>query len=102
MGLNKPYFRQFRKNLKGGSEEYVHDTRYSADRVSAIHSFYLIEKDIKILFDYLSPDNRNSKAFSHRIYELFFRACTEFESNAKGILKDNGYVNPAKTMDYWN
>lgn len=27
--------------------------------------------------------------FSHKIYELFLKVCTEFESNCRGILKAN-------------
>jgi len=34
----------------------------------------------------------NQNVYSHRLYEMLLRTCTEFENNCKGILKDNGYV----------
>ena len=33
----------------------------------------------------------NKLTYSHRIYELLLRTCTEFENNCKGILIANGY-----------
>ncbi|WP_294331841.1 hypothetical protein [uncultured Chryseobacterium sp.] len=91
MAINKPYKRIFRL-MVNGNEEYILDPRYSPDRISFIHSYHLIEKDLKILFDFISPNCLNNYTFSHRIYELFFRCCTEFENNAKAILISNGYV----------
>ena len=51
----------------------------------------LIEQDLKRIFDYISPNTINNSAFSHRIYELLLRTCTEFENNARAILQSNGY-----------
>lgn len=90
MALNKPFKRIARENLSQ-NQNYVTDSLYSLDRLSFIHSYYLIEQDLKKLFDYVSPNNLNLNTFSHRIYEIFFRCCTEFENNASAILTSNGY-----------
>lgn len=91
MAVIKPYKRIFR-SMVHGNDNYVLDPLYSPDRISYIHSYSLIEKDLKILFDFISPNSLNDNTFSHRIYELFFRCCTEFENNAKAILISNGYT----------
>lgn len=91
--LNKPYKRIYREN-QISSEDYLSDERYADGKMSFIHAYHLLEKDLKELFDYVSPHDSNKKTFSHRIYELFFRACTEFESNAKAILVANRYNLP--------
>lgn len=104
MSIVKPFKRIYRPLLSGGSKEgYLTDSGFSADRQSYIYSYHLIEKDIKELFDYISPHNSNKSVFSHRIYELFFRACTEFENNAKAILVSNGYSssNNLRMNDYF-
>ena len=74
-----------------GACEYVLDPEYAKDRNELIHSYHLIENDFKKLFDYIHFDERNKNIFSHRIYELILRSCTEFESNCKAILKANNY-----------
>ncbi len=90
MALCKPYKRIYRQSISS-KDDYLTDFSYAYDRLSYIHSYYLIEKDIKVLFDFISPNEKNEATFSHRIYELFFRCCTEFENNAIAILKSNGY-----------
>ncbi len=102
MALHKPYKRIFRPMIAGDSDDYVTDVDYANDRHSFVHSFYLIEKDLKELFDFISPNNTNSNTFSHRIYELFFRSCTEFENNARSILSSNGYVSTGSNMNISN
>lgn len=101
MGLSKPYFRIFRPYSPLG-REYLFDPRFSPDRFSYIHSYHLIESDIKVLFDYISPHDSNLTTFSHRIYELFFRCCTEFENNAKAILSAHGYTSGGGIMNIAN
>lgn len=101
MAITAPYKRIFRPMLNGSDEEYVGDPLYAPDMYSFVHSYHLIEKDLKVLFDYISPNTSNNGVFSHRIYELFFRACTEFENSATSILRENGYPAPAPGC-YWN
>lgn len=50
---------------------------------------------------YIEPSDDNKDTYSHRIYELYLRTCTEFEANAKFILKSNGYNNAKRILDYW-
>lgn len=57
----------------------------------------LIIDDFERLFEYVEPHSSNENVFSHRIYELLLRTCTEVESCCKGILVANGYV--AKSMN---
>ena len=73
---------------------YILDNRYASDRFSLIHAYHLIEKDLIKLFDYIDPTDNNLKTYSHRIYELFLRSATEFESNCSAILKSNGFQSP--------
>ena len=102
MPLNKPFKRIFRDMISGNPDDYIKDTNYSPDRFSFVHSYHLIEKDIKELFDYVSPNDENKTTFSHRIYELFFRCCTEFENNAVAILNSNGYKSSSNNMNIKN
>lgn len=71
--------------------DHFTDSRYSKDRQSLIHAYHIILNDFHKLFDYIELHDQNKSAFSHRIYELLLRTCTEFENNCKGILRDNGY-----------
>jgi hypothetical protein len=65
---------------------------YCRERQSLIHAYHIILNDFYKLFDYIELHDGNKNTFSHRIYELLLRTCTEFENNCKGILKDNGYT----------
>lgn len=92
----KPYFRILRPFIDGSylrdiENTYLLDKRYSNDRVPSIRSFHILVKDIMDLFEYVEPCKTNESTFSHRIYALFLRASTEFESNCKAILQSNGY-----------
>ena len=77
--------------LKYFGHNHLIDPRYCAEKFQLIHAFHILQKDFKNLFDYIELHDINKPTFSHRIYELILRACTEFEANCKGILLDNGY-----------
>ena len=49
-------------------------------------SFELLVEDLRRLLQYVEPADPNLSVFSHRIYELFLRCCTEFESISKDLL----------------
>lgn len=66
-------------------KDYCNETR------QLIHAFHIIHNDYRKLMDYVELHNDNNNTFSHRIYELLLRTCTEFENNCKGILLDNNY-----------
>lgn len=120
MTLNKPYCRLWRP-VKGydimdeifkekgtliPSLGFLNDDRFApqAEMQSLLASAHLIIRDLYEVLDYVEPHNDNEKTYSHRIYELFLRAATEFESNCKGILKANGYNkkdDDLKAFDYF-
>ena len=104
MAVNKPYYRIYRPGshrdtFNNPTEGYERDAMFlpEAERKSMIKAARLIIDDFERLFEYIEPHTSNEDVFSHRIYELFLRACTEVESCCKGILIANGYS--AKNMD---
>jgi hypothetical protein len=97
MGLPNPYFRICRpfvdmEYLRTIDSTYLLDSRYAPDRVDLIRGYHLLEKQLLRIFDYVEPADSNRACFSHELYVLLLRACTEFEANAKGILAANGYA----------
>ncbi len=96
MPISKPYYRIMR-SCGGAPLNYIYCKTYASDRYNLIHTFKIIENDLKKLFEYVEPAEKNEKVFSHRLYELFLRCATEFETNCKQILLANGY--PVRSMD---
>ena len=88
MRIDRPFYRIIRP---GVFVEYCEDRRYAEDRIMLCRAFKLLEDDLKRLFEYVEPCDENFNTYSHRIYELLLKASTEFETNAKQILKSNGY-----------
>ena len=79
---------------------YCKDERYSRNRGDLVIAYQLIVSDLNRIFEFIEPSDINLKCYSHRIYELFLRACTEVDSNFKGIMCDNGYAKPSN-MDHY-
>ncbi len=95
MNIDKPYYRIYRPLLKKKmtpDDFYFEDERYANDRLMLCRAYKILENDLKELFNYVEPCCENLNTFSLRLYELLLRACTEFETNCKRILEDNGYV----------
>lgn len=99
MPIPRPYRRIARPFVGNGGyvtgpidESHLVDARYASDRVGYIHAYRLIEEDFIRTFDYLEPADSNASAYSHRLYQLLLRACTEFEANAKAVLRANGFT----------
>ncbi|CAM1371572.1 hypothetical protein [Tenacibaculum xiamenense] len=91
----KPYKRILRpSNVNSDNFGHFHlvDDRNCVERFQLVHAYHIIESDFKKLFDYVELNDSNKSTFSHRIYELILRTCTEFETNCTGILDDNGYT----------
>lgn len=104
MALSKPFFRIYRPGLSRGAfnehtRGYEFDPLFLPDseRKSMIMAARLIINDFEHLFEYVEPHTDNENVFSHRIYELLLRTCTEVESCCKGILIANGHA--AQNMD---
>lgn len=83
------------------SAEFINDEEYCKQNIKMnnIIAYKHLEKDLLDLFYYIAPEEGNHNTYSLRLYELFLRACTEFENNCKGILKDNDYE---KKGNDWN
>ena len=99
MSVNKPFYRIYRPGLHRDSfnnptEGYERDALFlpEAERKSMIKAARLIIDDFERLFEYIEPHTSNENVFSHRIYELLLRTCTEVESCCKGILIANGHT----------
>ena len=111
MSISKPYYRIIRptkESLDGyfgtaDGNSYVVDKKYAQNRIELCRGCALLEKSLMQIFDYIEPAKKNLKTFSHRIYELQLRACTEFETNAKYILEANNYRsnNHLNITDYY-
>lgn len=117
MSLQKPFYRLWRpvkgydclgeifkeKGTVVPSLDYLGEDCFApqAEMQSLVTTAHLIIRDLYELFDYVEPRNENEKTFSHRIYELFLRTATEFESNCKGILRANGYAKADNITDYF-
>lgn len=87
MGTSKPFYRIARP--KAFMIGYVRDERYTADRIQLSRSYINIEKELRNIFNYIEPDEKNKNTFSLELYNLFIRACTEVELNCKEILEAN-------------
>lgn len=97
--IDKPFSRIWRPshNNDGWSdlcEGYENDSRYidEKEKSSLLSAARLIIRDLEELWDYIEPCDNHQDVYSHRIYELFLRTCTEFEANCKGILLANNYI----------
>ncbi|MEH1907413.1 hypothetical protein [Nostoc sp.] len=77
---------------------YLIDFDYAPDRISLIRAYSILEKDLVKILEYIEPNDDNLNTYSHRLYEILLRACTEFETNCKGILEANSYKKPGN----WN
>jgi hypothetical protein len=65
-------------------------------------SFRLLVDDLKEVCAFVEPTDANLNTFSHRIYELLLRACTEFESASKQTLVSVGYSKPVSEMNIYD
>lgn len=114
MSIVKPYFRiwrpvkgyspwgdGFRKQQSFATIDYLRDGVFACqeEMQSSVTTTHLIIRDLYEVFNYIEPNDDNLQTYSHRIYELFLRTATEFESNCKGILKANGYAKEENRMN---
>lgn len=105
MGLQQPFCRTVRQLQDGsysnsGNSGYLKHLNYAKSPEKYIRSFLLIQNDIKKLFEYIEPADKNKETYSYRVHELFIRVCIEVEANCKAILRENSYDNKKNwTMD---
>jgi len=96
MSQNRPFKRTVRQFTEGnyspqGWPSYIQHPKFAIEPRQYIRSFYVIQKDLIDLFDYIEPHEANLETFSFRIHELFIRASIEVEANFKAILRENEY-----------
>ena len=96
MTINRPYFRICRPDTWANYDlpnqaYYPLDKRYAPDRTNLVRAYHLLEQDLIKILEYVEPADANLGTYSHQLYALLLRACTEFESNARAILQANGY-----------
>lgn len=101
MPLSKPYYRIYRPSLNSSCFSdptwgYAQDSRFidPREKSSLLSAAKLIIKDFSEILEYVEPCDSNLSTYSHRIYELLLRTCTEVEASLEGILKANGYTKP--------
>jgi hypothetical protein len=76
------------------------------DEKSYYSAYSLLVKEYLALLEYIEPTDKNKSVYSHRLYELYLRACTEFENICKEILLSENYektghlnINDYRTLD---
>lgn len=66
---------------------------YSFDsKLDEIRSYNSISNYLKVLFDYVEPEQANLSTYSNKIREFLIMACTEVEYLFKKFLNDNNYT----------
>lgn len=105
MSFKNPFFRTCRQFIDGsyssnGKLKYIEHPDFAKNALHFIRPFFLIQKDLLNLFDYIEPSDINLNTYSYRIHELFMRACVEIEANFKAILRENEYIKNEKYK--WN
>ena len=70
-----------------------------ADLAPYLASFEILSSDFRRATEYVEPADDNLKTYSHRLYELLLRACTDFESICKDKLVADGSTKSPKDMN---
>jgi hypothetical protein len=58
--------------------------------VDYVGSFDLLVRDIKQVLEFVEPTDANAATYSHRLYAILLRVCTDFESLARDLLVRQG------------
>lgn len=99
----KPFYRIIKPIKSDYSFSELYELDCANDKNSLALAYKLIEKDFLDIIEFVQPHDDNLNTYSHRIYELLLRTCTEFETNCKRILEANGYTmtNILNIKDYY-
>ena len=93
--IEKPYYRIYRPykslNYTPDVYDYILDVRNCKNRRELIKYFYILEKEVIDILEYIELSEKNMEVYSLKIYKAFLSICTEIENNFKGILYYNGY-----------
>lgn len=93
----KPYHRIFRPmferdNSGWNGHVFLNDHSYALNPQAYMRAFNYLQDDIKNLFEYIEPSDKNLSTYSHYIQQLLMRCCVEVEANFKAIFKENKYI----------
>jgi hypothetical protein len=112
MSINKPFYRNCRGFINSPNSGYssiafIKDREYAISPAHYVRGFFMIQDDLKRIFEFVEPSDCNLQTYSYRIHELLIRTCIEIEANFKAILKENIYTpkdknGKAREEDYWN
>jgi len=95
VGIPNPFPRIARPVLGHGyfdKRTYIRHPAYADAPHNYVQAFLLLQDDLKRLFQYVEPAEKNHECYSFRIHEILLRACIEVEANCKAILSANGYA----------
>ena len=81
-----------------GGWAYVLHPKFAQSPEHYVRGFMLLQNDLRRVFEFVEPADKNCSTYSFRIHELLTRACVEVEANCKAILKENGY----SKAGYWD
>ena len=113
MSLSKPFHRCFRSQVPARNSNY-NDWVYITDSEFAVcpeyycRAFFLLQNEIRGLFEYIEPADINCVTYSYKIHQLLIRTCVELENNFKAILRENIYTpinrktGKPRVEDDWN
>src|SRR5262249_420865 len=96
MTIKKPFKRTCRQFSDGsylphGNHDFIAHPKFANAPQQYVRAFMLIQKDLRELFDYVEPADKNLDCYSYRMHELLMRSCIEIEANCRAILSENGY-----------
>jgi hypothetical protein len=72
------------------------------DSKNYLNSLEILSNDFRRITEFVEPVDANLDTYSHRLYELFLRACTDFESACKEKLVADGYQKSPKDMNIYD
>jgi hypothetical protein len=72
------------------------------DSESYLSSFEILSNDFRRITEFVEPVDANLSTYSHRLYELLLRACTDFESVCKERLVVDGCKKSPRDMKIYD
>ncbi len=94
MALTKPYYGIYRPYISQKDlpeYDYLTEAEFFASKGQHIMAYYMIAEDLKKVFEYIEPVPAHDKVYSHRLFELLLRTCTEIESIFTELLTQHEY-----------
>lgn len=88
MSLAKPFHNIYREGSTS-VEAFFRQVCKSPEATRCLASYELLKKDLRAAFEYIEPSEANMDTYSHRVFELLLRACTEVESLCKQVFDKN-------------